>query len=289
LDNYGKVRQYCKAYREKLNSYEEKKPRPVGRKRVRIISISDLHVPFCREDLVQEIVKTYSGAEYCVVNGDLFDNNLISTFPKSKEIPFAVEYAAVMELVQELARNFEQVILVDGNHDAGRFSRELGKLNNSIKFLIKSSPLQYIAEGKNFSSQGEDLGIVNLPNVSYAGENGMGWYTKIGQAIFGHKTSGFRKSPMANAIHMTDWFIKRGTEFQCFVAGHSHKLGLVPYLGKIVIDQGALCLPMEYEKDGRCTMSPPDLGYAIVELDTRGNVDPVTTRPVFLGTYQEAL
>lgn len=246
-----------------------------------------MHVPFIREDLVKDIVRKHSGSEYCVVNGDMFDNYAISTFPKQKEIPFAIEYASVMEIVEYLSSHFGKVILVDGNHDAGRFTRELGKLNNNVKFLMKSSPLQYIAEGRKFSPKGEDLGYVNLPNVEYAGDGAPGWYTRIGQAIFGHKTSGFRKTPMANAIHMVEWFIKRGTKFQCFVAGHSHKVGMVPYLGKIVIDQGALCLPMEYEKDGRCTMSPPDLGYAIVDLDTRGNVDPETTRPVFLGTYQE--
>ena len=287
MDNFDRVTRYCEGYREKLGNYEEARPRPIGHKRTRIVAISDLHVPFCREDLVKDIVKRHSGAEYCVVNGDLFDNYTISTFPKQKEIPFAVEYAAVMEIVQHLSQNFEKVILVDGNHDAGRFHRELGKLNNNVRFLMKSSPLQYIAEGRNFSARGEDLGYVNLPNVEYAGDDGLGWYTRIGQVIFGHKTSGFRKAPMANALHMVDWFMKRGTKFQCFVAGHSHHVGMVPYLGKIVIDQGALCLPMEYEKDGRCTMSPPDLGYAIVDLDTRGNVDPETTRPIFLGTYQE--
>ncbi len=287
MDHYERVTHYCNGYREKLNSYEEKKPRPIGNKRTRVVAISDLHVPFCREDLVKEIVKTYSGAEYCVVNGDLFDNNLISTFPKSKEIPLAVEYAAVMEIVQDLSKNFGEVILVDGNHDAGRFTRELGKLNDGMKFLLKSSPLEYIASGKNFSAKGEDLGTINLPNVTYAGDRGMGWYTRIGKAIFGHRLRGFRKNPMANAIHMVDWFMKRGTDFQCFVAAHSHHLGMVPYLGKIVIDQGCLCLPMEYENNGGCAMSPPDLGYAIVDLDARGNVDPVTTRPVFLGTYQE--
>jgi predicted phosphodiesterase len=287
LDPYDKVRLYCENYREKFEGYEEARPRPIGRKRTRIISISDLHVPFCREDLIKEIIRKHSGAEVCVVNGDLFDNYAISTFPKMKEIPFAIEYAAVMEIVQSLAQNFEEVHLVDGNHDAGRFARELAKLNGDIKFLMKRSPLQYVAEGRNFSPTGKDLGYINLPNVHYAGDTGMGWYKKIGQVIFGHKTSGFVKKPMANALSMVDWFIKRGTKFQCFVSGHSHHVGLIPYLGKLVIDQGALCLPMEYEKDGRCTMSPPDLGYAIVDLDIKGNVDPETTRPIFLGTYQE--
>jgi len=287
MDHYDKVQKYCKAYRAKFDNYEEARPRPIGKKRIRIISISDLHVPFCREDLIKDIVKKHSGADFCVVNGDMFDCYAISTFPKHKEIPFAVEYAAVMEIVQNLSQNFEKVILVDGNHDAGRFTREIGKLKDDIKFLMKSSPLQNVAEGRCFSPQGKDEGYINLPNVEWAGKKGFGWYTRIGQAIFGHKTSGFRKAPMANALQMTDWFIKRGTKFQCFVGGHSHRVGLIPYLGKLIIDQGALCLPMEYEKDGRCTMSPPDLGYAIVDLDNQGNVDPETTRPIYLGTYQE--
>lgn len=270
-----------------MDGYTEVRPRPIGRKRIRVISISDLHVPFCREDLLRAIVKEHSGAEYCVVNGDLFDNNLISTFPKKKEVPFAVEYASVMEIVINLSKHFGKVILVDGNHDAGRFSREFGKLNNTLKFLMKVSPLQHIAAGRNFSAKGEDLGVINLPNVEYAGDNGLGWFTRIGSAIFGHKTSGFKKGPMQNALMMANWFIARGTKFQCFVAGHSHHVGMIPYLGKIIIDQGALCLPMEYEKDGRCTMSPPDLGYAIVDLDNRGNIDATTTGPIYLGTYQE--
>jgi predicted phosphodiesterase len=288
LDHYKVVTDFCKGYRGKLDKFVEKKPEPIGKKRSRILCISDLHVPFWRDDLVNNVIKKYSGCEYCVVNGDLFDNHLISTFPKQKEIPFAIEYALSMEIVKHLAKHFGKVILVDGNHDAGRFTRELGKLNNSIKFLLKSSPLQYIADGRNFSHKGKDLGTINLPNVEYAGETGPGWYTQIGQVIFGHKTGGgFKRAPMANAIQMTDWFIKRGTKFQCFVSAHSHRVGLVPHLGKIVIDQGALCYPLEYEKSGRCTMPPPDLGYAIIDIDSKGNIDPETTRPVFLGTYQE--
>jgi hypothetical protein len=57
--------------------------------------------------------------------------------------------------------------------------------------------------------------------------------------------------------------------------------------GRIVIDSGALCYPMEYENDGSCNMSPIDLGYAIVEMDRQGNVDSETTMVKYLGTYQD--
>lgn len=288
MKHFDRVQRYCDGFRDKLGDCEEIRPSPVGKKRTKIVAISDLHVPFCREDLVKEIAKKHSGADECVVTGDLFDCNLISVFPKEKEIPFAIEYAAVFELVYALSQNFGKVTLVDGNHDFGRFAREMGKINPTIKFLVKESPLKYVAEGRSFSPQGEDQGTISLPNVFYAGESGPSWWHRVGKTIFAHRLRGFRKAPMANAAHVADWFINRGTDFQCLVSAHSHRVGMIPYRGgRILIDQGALCYPMAYEVDGGCNLPPMDLGYAIVEMDSKGNVDPVATGPVYLGTYQE--
>ena len=288
MDNYERVKQLCEGYRNKVSDVEEFRPRTVGTKRQRIISISDMHIPFLREDLIKEIVKAHSGSDYCVVNGDLFDSNIVSFFPKHKEIPFIVEYIAAQELVISLSQHFKKVILVDGNHDYGRFNTEIGKLNVSIQFLVKKSPMKHLADGVRFDSEGNEMTSLYLPNVEYAGDIGHNWWTKIGKVIFGHRLRGFRKAPMANVAWMADWFINRGTDFQCLVAGHSHKQGMIPYRGKILIDQGALCWPMDYELDGGCSFAPPDLGYAIVDIDNRGNVDTKSSRPVFLGTYQEA-
>jgi len=283
-----KVKNLCDRYIEAVSNVKETRPTAQGKSRERWISISDLHGPMMRLDLVKEIIKRHSGAEGIVLNGDIFDCDLISTFPKSKEIPFAVEYAIVFQLVKHLSTHFGKVILVDGNHDKGRFARELGKLNPTIKFLIKDSPLRSVAEGRNYSSEGKDLGTINLPNVIYAGEDGPSWWTRVGKVIFAHRLRGYRKGPLANAVIVANWFINRGTQFQCLVSAHSHRVGMAPHIGgRVLIDQGALCHPMAYELDGRCAGTPIDLGYAIVDLDRHGNIDPVTTGPVYLGTYQE--
>lgn len=289
MDGIKQVRNLCNEYRQKLDGLEVTRPVPIGSSRTRIISISDLHVPFCREDLVQDIIKKHSGAEYCVVNGDLFDNFLISSFSKSKEIPFAVEYIAVLDLVRALSKHFGQVILVDGNHDKGRYQREMGKINPTMRFLVKTSPLKYIADGVMISRNGDEINRLNLSNVTYAGDEkdaNQSWWTRIGSCLFVHRSSGFKKAPMANAVLANTWFIERGTKFQAVVNGHSHRVGKVINRGRVVIDQGCLCYPMDYESSGRMTMAPVDLGYAIVDLDKRGNVDPEATRPIYLGTYQ---
>jgi predicted phosphodiesterase len=289
LDGFDKVQKFSSGYRKRtIARYSEVLPQCYGNKREQIISISDTHIPFAREDLIKDIVKTHSGAEWIVVNGDLFDSYAISTFPKEKHIPFAVEYAAAFELIRELAKNFGKVMLIDGNHDKGRFTREMGKLCDDVKFLVKGSPMEFLAEGRQFSPQGEDLGYMNLPNVYYAGDYGPSWHYKIGSAIFAHRLRGFKRGILANASHIADWMINRGTEFQCLVSAHSHRVGMAPYKqGKILIDQGCLCYPMDYEKDGACNGVPTELGYAIVELDSKGNVSMAGTRPIYLGTYQE--
>lgn len=291
MDHYKKVEKWCKGFTEKkLGRFKEVLPEAYGKKRIKIISISDAHIPFARIDLIKDIVKTHSGADYIVVNGDLLDSYAISTFPKEKHIPFAIEYAAAFELIRDLSKNFGQVILVDGNHEKGRFTRELGKLKEDMKFLIKSSPLESIAEGRHFSPTGEDLGTLNLPNVRYAGDHGPSFYTKIGSVIFAHRLRGFKKGPLGNAAHIANWMIDRGVDFQCIVSAHSHRVGMAPWRqGKLLIDQGCLCYPLNYEMDGGCNLPPMELGYAIVELDVRGNVSMEGTRPVYLGTYQEIL
>lgn len=288
-DHIDIVKQVCDSYRSKLERLKVLKPVATGASRRKIVSFSDLHIPFVREDLIEEAVKQHSGAEWCVINGDLFDSNLISTFPKHKEVPFVMEYITAEHIVRLLAKHFGTVVLVDGNHDAGRFSRELGKISETIQFLVKGSPLKHLANGERYSPSGEALESIDLPNVVYAGdESPQNWWFQIGGAIFAHRLKGFKAAPMANAVLAADYFMDRGNKFQCIVNGHSHKQGMIAYKGRIVMDQGCLCYPMEYEADGRMTMSPTDLGYAIVELDRNGNIDPVATRNVYLGTYQGA-
>lgn len=286
MDHYNLIKRFCRDYRGKVEHLREKRLEATGKKRTKIVAISDLHIPYQREDLLKDIIAEHRGADVLVLNGDLFDNSLISKFPKEREIPFAIEYAAAFETVVWLSQSFGQVILIDGNHDAGRFTREIGKLNPTILFLVRGSPLKYIAEGRRFSPSGEDLGTISLPNVVYAGDTGSGWWYKIGQTIFAHRLRGFNKAPMANAVHVASWFLSRGEKFQCIVNGHSHRVGMTYYRGRIIIDQGALTLPMAYEEDGSCNLPAPDLGYAVITMDQFGNVDPKETYPVHLGTYE---
>jgi predicted phosphodiesterase len=284
----NRVRDICEKFIGKLDRYELTKPKLTGRKRERGISISDLHLPFTLHDILKDIIKQHSGEDFCVVNGDLFDMSLVNSFMKHQEVPLIEEYNAALFLIRELATNFGEVILVGGNHDDGRYAREISKINPTMMFLVKESPLQHLAEGRMYDERGRYTGSLSLPNVHYVGDEGPSWWYRRGQTIFCHRLRGFRTGPMRNATFMADHFLRRGIKFQCCINGHSHHLGWTPYTGgRLVIDQGALCLPQHYEVDGGGGYSPIDVGYAVVEMDNEGNVNFDYTRPVYLGTYQE--
>jgi len=254
----------------------------------KILSISDLHLPFCDMSQAKDVILANTDAEDLIINGDLFDSYQISTFSKERHIPFLEEYLMATELIDFCAEHFKRVILVDGNHEVGRFQVEIGKLEPSLRFLQKTSPMAYLAHGDRFSKTGTHIGAEPRDNVIYAGDvSDESWNIKIGNCLFAHRIRGYKSGPMANITHMADYFIKAGKSFQCLVAGHSHHAGTAPYLGRLLIDQGCLCQPQGYANSGGCASYPIDAGYAVVYMDASGNVDFSKSRHVYLGIYSQ--
>lgn len=286
MDEFDQALQIVENYKKRFDDYFLKKPEAKGIEREKILVMSDLHFPFARMDLVNEILKEHADADKVVLTGDLFENHLISTFSKERHIPLQIEYAAVFAFVKKLSKMFPQVVLIDGNHDYGRFHRELNKMDPTVFFLMKGSPLQYVAEGYEYDQFGNDLGVCKMDNVVHAVSEGHNWWVKIGKTIFAHRLKGFNKGPMASAVKMADWFINQGISFQALVCGHSHRVGVIPYKGKLIIDEGALCYPLEYETNGSCNVTPVDLGYALIYQDRHGNVDIEQSGVRWLGTYR---
>ena len=277
-----------KNLRSILQQYQTNNFPTKGTFRREVISISDLHIPYQRTDLIEEIVKRHAGADTLVINGDMFDAEAISSFYKHKEVPLIHEYLIAQDLLELFSDKFGKVILIDGNHDAGRYTRQLEKLPPPIRFLFRESLMQHLAIGEKYNSKGERTETVPYSNVYYAvnaTSGSTGWWHREGQAIFCHRLRGFKKNPMANAVHMAQWFRGRGTTFQCLVSGHTHGFGSVIWEQKLVIDQGCLCLPMEYEANGSANLSPQVLGYAKISLDRDGHIDVQETCSVLFGTY----
>lgn len=284
--NYlNKINELCNKYQGVKESQALTKPIPKT-DLDEIVSISDLHIPFVRMDLIETIINRTSGARYLVINGDLLEGQLLSNFPKEKHIPFLDEYKAGLYLLKEFSKRYEKVIVIDGNHDTKRYKRLLENMPSTLNFLFPKSPLQLMVAGYDYDYNFEIIEQTYFPNVIYAGDVGDGWWYKIGNVIFAHRQSGFKRGPLANTEAMAQWFVDEGIEFQALVTGHSHQVGKTIWKNKLLIDQGCLCTSSAYHRDGSCKGLPTVAGYAIVRQDSQNNVDFDRSDYFAFGTYQ---
>lgn len=87
---------------------------------MKILFLSDMHIPYCRVDLVKkaaEFNKTYK-ADLVLSSGDLFDNYALSKFVKNPRGDTShFELLKSMPQVKEIRKYFPEMQILPGNHD----------------------------------------------------------------------------------------------------------------------------------------------------------------------------
>lgn len=271
------VRGSC-AYRKEYAAFNRGRiyEREKGRAGIvtRILSISDLHVPF------QKPVETFRDYVGCVdvlqINGDVVDGHSISRFPKAyrkspmEEIIEAREY--LMELIEYVRP--KRVVVTYGNHDQ-RLQNYLAKnLDTDILELMPLTALELIIDdGFNHYNKEtrtktwyEPL-VKVFPDIAieYAGN----WFCQIGEVIFAHPLA-FKSSPMKTANDAMLWFRNEGYQFSTLVMAHTHRLGQYIVGNTTLYEQGACCKTerMMYN-DGKLVNSHKQ-GFIYLCLDKDG-------------------
>ncbi|MCF1193267.1 metallophosphoesterase, partial [Mangrovimonas sp. AS39] len=85
-------------------SYFEKADDIVSRPYNRIIHMTDWHIPFERDDLIQKIIEIEADKDTTVVvGGDMIDCYAPSSFTKDKFIPLRKEYDIALEYLKLLS------------------------------------------------------------------------------------------------------------------------------------------------------------------------------------------
>lgn len=245
---------------------------PFGKQKTKILSISDLHVPFINHHALSDALHKHKDADIVVVNGDLFDNYSVSVFPKQYRVPLEVEYCMVVEFISLLANTFPKVILVAGNHE-DRFTKTLEKSNNfDIKQFLSTDILELVQKGYQFNHKGKMVKRASLKNVVY--EPGVNnWYCKIGRAIFAHPNPRFTSAIPGRTVISTAKALESQEDFDALIIGHTHRISSFVDDGKLLMEQGSLCWPMDYAVSNRAIKSRQVTGWSVVYLDSDGKVD----------------
>jgi predicted phosphodiesterase len=282
-DSWQYIIKTAKAYRERS---VKKNLGLTKAKDVKIISFSDLHVPFFLWEDMQNALEEHSDADIVVLNGDILDAYIFSTFSKSKSIAAIKEYKMAFDLVHYLSDHFEKVVLVSGNHDyrTTRAVKQAG-FNQDASAVFGTDLLFKISNGEKLTDHGLLSQKLDFNNVYY--EKHDSWYVRIGKTIFCHPSGFGSKYPGATIVKLLDHFSERMSydDFDSIVVGHTHKIYKGIVSSKLLIEQGAMAhkLPYQFQPDLRFKNAMN--GYAVIYQDSDGNTNYNDSQPIYLGSH----
>lgn len=282
VDKFESIQEIQKQYEAQAIPRTRGLVNKVSRK---ILSVSDIHFPFARNDLLREILEIHSDADIVVVNGDMLEGYVYSTYEKQKRIAALDEYRCAFEFVKMLSQKFPKVFLVDGNHDI-RVARTLKGMGfeNERTQILRPNLIARIANGEELDHTGLLIKKHDFANVIY--EPNESWYIKIGKTIFAHPHGRGSSHPGSTAKRVMEYFDKRyrEDEFDSVVVGHTHKIYKGIINSKLLIEQGCLAGLMMYAHSPKLDFNTNGMnGYAVIHQDTDGNTDFNWSTPVFLG------
>jgi predicted phosphodiesterase len=257
-----------------------------GKPARKIVCIADTHIPFQRDELINQVIADHKGADYLVVAGDLLDLYCVSVFTKSRRIPLLREYQIAFDLLKKLSKNFKKVILIEGNHER-RLHRHFTKNVSQESIAFVAQPvLERLAGGEVFREDGMLVNRQPFENVFY--DRLSPAQARIGKTIFVHPDAYLGPTATGGALRTVgkaDKHYRGKMEYDSVVCAHTHHVGSAVCDGVLLIETGCLCGLLDYQRaDIKFRFGTQENGYAVIYQDIQGNTDFNMSRPIFLGS-----
>jgi predicted phosphodiesterase len=281
--NYQEENEVATTFRKIAAIQEEYKDRsikltrgvmPADQATTKILSLSDIHFPFAREDLLERAINDNSDADIVVINGDMLEGYIFSSFKKSKNIAAIHEYITAFEFVEVLSKRFKDVVIVDGNHDI-RSGRLIGEgIPKGAEQVLRTNLVQRIANGERLDETGAVVELVDFKNVHY--EARESWYVRIGKTLFIHPHTRGSGKPGFTVNAVGEKLLKRypDGDVDSVVCGHTHQVYKGIVNGVLMMEQGCLADLLAYVwKPNSLTRKNYQNGYAVIYQDKDGNTD----------------
>jgi hypothetical protein len=152
---------------------------------VKILSLSDIHFPFAHVDFLQQAIDKNKDADILVLNGDILDGFIHSTFEKESTVAAIDEYNCAADFVALCAGIFPHVVITYGNHDARaeKALKRTGMPKEAYK-IFGPNLLARIANGERLDSNGMVIEKRTFSNVFFP--TSEPWWVQIGKTLFIH-------------------------------------------------------------------------------------------------------
>lgn len=224
----------------------------------KVLVISDLHIPYQREDILDIINKHKDEVTTLILGGDIIDCFKISSFPKLNAPSLTYEMSSCHKLLKEIQDILPNAnkILIFGNHEE-RWKRYLGKVQSEVNSLHSSNILYEIVKGFEVHDRQRGTTTFYEPLDYSVIDN---WWVQYNDMIVCHPITFSRVAAKTSQMAI-DYFYERGLDFQSVLVAHTHKISSCMKFDKFAIEIGCMCKTQEYSEAGKLTYSPQCNGY----------------------------
>lgn len=241
----------------------------------RILSLSDMHIPF---QLSLDVLEKYVGnVDILQINGDVCDNQATSKFPKCYRVSPMEEIIEARQYLIDLIGYIHpgKVVVNYGNHDI-RFQNYLAKnLETDLLELMPKTSLELILiDGFHWYNKRELTKVWYAPLKDVIDDAEIiyvdNWYCQIGDTVFCHPLA-FCNGMMKTAEKAMLWFRNEGVDFKTLVMAHTHRSGQYTIGNTTLYEQGAFCdVAKNNYRDGHLVNSQKE-GFIYLCQDASGS------------------
>ena len=224
----------------------------------KVLVISDLHVPYNLDNILDIIERHKDEITTLILGGDIIDCFRISSFPKLDAPSLTSEMSACHKLLKQIDDIIPHVrkIMIFGNHEE-RFKRYLGKVQSEVNNLHSDNILYEIVKG--FEVHDRQLGTTTIYEpLPY--EVVDQWWVQYNDLLVCHPIS-FSRVAAKTSQMAVEYFYERGMDFTAVLVAHTHKVASCMKFDKFAIEIGCCCKTQGYSESGKLTYSPQCNGY----------------------------
>jgi len=268
---------YLEAYNDMNNTSFDKK----------VMLMNDIHLPFERKDVLEEIKKHAHEITHLVIGGDLLDCKSISVFSHSNDLSIIDElkygYNWLLE-VRKILGSEIPIILIAGNHEE-RFEKMILK-DMVLQNFIDPKILRMYEEGFELFIGKKREKFSPIPNLKYVDS----WYTNIDDKIVYCHPKDFSSVDGKMTEKVAEYFLNKKECADVYVFAHTHKYcqqTVARRQGVYVVENGCVCQPHEYANSGKLSFTPQHYCYSIISYNNDEKVNPNNIKVYHLDNTDE--
>jgi predicted phosphodiesterase len=260
-EDLEKFNKWLGVAKKKVASY----PPPPSSKRVKYMMINDLHIPFHDDRAVICAIEhgKKEGVGKLIVGGDTIDLYSLSRFSKYETVSIKDEFKQSKIFFDYVAKGFNEVIVLSGNHEARERKYFASKLNaDELQWLLGKSMLERVTE--------DNPNVHIAKNIKH--NTDMNWFMQIGKdVIVGHpeRSSTYHLKPCDDFRRWLDqWGDSLGVNPRprMIIIGHTHSAGMTWSGNTFLVENGCMCQPQAYSMTPSLYNKPQRLAFTIWEM-----------------------